>query len=148
MSSSVCGDVFPCSNYFSTYPFNITLNVIKSWNYELEIGYNKLYLSEPATVKKGYFLYLIQGTGRVAIDKAGNSTYSDLQWNPNTKWTKLTELSNWRFILAPINSFTSYQTYFNITHKYLSIGIYNLTLNFLSSNQVFGQIVNVTDCKC
>jgi len=79
---------------------------------------------------------LNQLTALIAIDTTENSKFSDLMW-----------IKNWRFYLTALNNFSSYQTYFSLTHTYKSIGIYNVTLTFSSSNETFMQSVNITDCK-
>lgn len=129
------------------YPFNITMNIIYEFQFNLALGYNKIILPQPLLVKRGQFILLKQLTGRIAIDTTINSTYSDLVWNTTTQWTKLAEFLNWRFYLNPITNYTTYQTIFNIIHSYSNIGIYTLTLNFTSSNQLYQQIVNITDCN-
>ena len=88
---------------------------------------------------------LIQNTGKVAIDKNGNATYSDLTWN-TPLWRKLNPNSNLRFYLNAITKFSSYQTALTLSHSYKSIGLYELSIFFTSSNQTYNQIVNVTDC--
>ena len=90
---------------------------------------------------------MIQTTGRVALDKTSNPKYSDLVWNTQTQWAKLNSPTNWRFYLTTINTFTSYFTSFNLNHVYSNTGLYQITITFSSSNQIFQQIVNVTDCK-
>ena len=145
MTTSVCGDLLPCATYLTSNPFDVPINVINSWTLQLISGYNKLYLPQSITVNKGSFLYLIQNTGSVAVDQSG-SQYSDLVWNNVTFWTKLNYNSNWRFYLTTINSFTSYQNSFILSHVYSSIGSYNMSITFLSSYQTFLEIVNVTDC--
>ena len=127
-------------------PFNITMDIIYSWNFQLSLGYNSIILPQPVTVHRGNYLTMTQNTGRVAIDITGNAPYSDLVWNTTTQWTKLAEFYNWRFYLAPLTNFSSYTTTFNVMHIYRNIGLYNLTITFASSNQTFNQIVNITDC--
>ena len=118
-----------------TFPFTIAL------------GYNNLILPQPVSVSKGYFIQLTQGTGKIAIDTTGNASYSDMVWNTTTQWTKLAEFYNWRFYLTANYNFTSYQKLINVLHSYQSIGLYTLSLTFLSSNTVFQQLVNITDCN-
>lgn len=136
----------PCAVYLTQYPFNITMNIEYEFNYDLALGYNKIILPQPLPVKRGQFVMMTQITARIAID-TNNSTYSDLVWNTTTQWTKLSEFLNWRFYLNPITNYTTYQTSFNLVHSYSSIGIYTLRLNFTSSNQLYEQIINITDCK-
>lgn len=147
MSSSLCGSIVPCAVYLTNYPFNISLNIDYQFDYNLSLGYNKIILPQPLPVKKGRFIMLTQITGKIAIDVTTNSTYSDLVWNSTTQWTKLAEFLNWRFYLNPITNYTTYQTIFNLIHSYSNIGIYTLTLNFTSSNLLYQQTVNITDCK-
>jgi len=123
------------------------MNIVYSWNFQISLGYNSIILPQPVTVSVGSYLFLTQNTGKIAIDTSGNASYSDLVWNTTTQWTKLAEFSNWRFYLTTLNNFSSYQTTFNIQHSYASIGLYNLSITFGSSNQTFQQIVNVTDRK-
>jgi len=106
-----------------------------------------LILPQPVSVSKGYFIQLTQGTGKIAIDTTGNASFSDMVWNTTTQWTKLAEFSKWRFYLRANYNFTSYQKLINVLHSYQSIGLYTLSLTFLSSNTVFQQIVNITDCN-
>ena len=68
-------------------------------------------------------------------------------WNSLTKWTKLNENENWRFFLKAITNFNSYTNEFTVSHKYERIGIYELSIKFLTSGQSFWEIVNITDCK-
>ena len=147
MSSIVCGSITPCAQYMTQFPFNISMNEIYSWNFQISLGYNKIILPQPVEVNEGYFILLTQNTGRIAIDTSGNASYSDLVWNSTTQWTKLAEFSNWRFYLTTINNFTSYQNTLNIIHSYANIGLYTLSLTFLSSNISYQQTVNITDCK-
>jgi hypothetical protein len=128
-------------------PFNISMNVLYSWNFQLSLGYNSIILPQPVTVYRGNFVVLTQNTAKIAIDTTGNASYSDLVWNSTTQWTKLAEFSNFRFYLTPLTNFSSYQTSFNIMHTYKNIGLYNLAITFASSNETFNQIVNITDCK-
>jgi len=143
----MCGSITPCSSYFLQYPFNTTMQTIFSWTFSITIGNNTILLPAPVTVDQGYYILLTQLTGKVAVDISGNATYSDLVWNTTTQWTKLAEFFNWRFYLTTINNFTSYQNTLNVLHSYSNIGLYTLSLTFLSSNKIFQQIVNITDCK-
>jgi hypothetical protein len=147
VSSSVCGSLTPCAQYMTQFPFNISMNEIYSWTFQISLGYNKIILPQPVEVNKGHFILLTQNSGRIAIDTTRNSSYSDLVWNSTTQWTKLAEFSNWRFFLTTINNFTSYQNTLNIIHSYANIGLYNLTIIFPNLNISYQQIVNITDCK-
>lgn len=129
------------------YPFSIVNSTVYSFPYTIVVGYNNIILPQPVVVLKGYFIQLTQTAGQVAIDITGNATYSDLVWNTTQQWTKLAEFSNWRFYLTPIYNFTSYQNTLNVLHTYANIGLYTLSLTFLSSNKTFQQIVNITDCN-
>jgi hypothetical protein len=121
--------------------------IIYNWDFPTVIGYNKIILPQSVQVNKGHFIVLKQSSSKIAINTVGNATYSDLAWNFTTQWTKLTAFANWRFFLNAITNFTSYQTTFNIQHSYGTIGLYNLKITFPSGNQIFEQIVNITDCK-
>lgn len=123
------------------------MNVAYSWSFQIYSGNNTLLLPQAVLVNKGNFIILTQISGQVAIDSTGNASYSDLVWISQTQWTKLNPNSNWRFYFTTINNFTSYRNTFNISHTYSNIGLYNLSFVFLSSNQIFSQIINVTDCK-
>lgn len=89
---------------------------------------------------------LEQLDGQIAIDESFVSAYSDIVFQQGT-WTALNVDSNKRFVLNTVTNFTSYSLSFNISHKYESIGLYNLTLNFVSSNLSFVQTNLITDCK-
>lgn len=147
MSGDFCGTVVPCAFYFSTYPFNRSLNIIYEWRFNVNYGYNKLILDQPLPILKGSFIHLEQISGIIAIDQVNNASYSDLVWNTTTQWTKLAEYLNWRFFLNALTNFTIYETKLNILHTYNRVGIYSLSLYFPSSNQSFQQTVNITDCK-
>ena len=105
-----------------------------------------MYFPQPVTVEKGQFLVLTQTTGKVAIDTTSNLSISDMTWN-SVIWSKLNAVTNQRFYLTTLNNFSSYLNTLSITHSYSTIGLYNITLTFNSSNQVFIQTVNVTDRK-
>jgi hypothetical protein len=105
-----------------------------------------LYFPQPVTVEKGQFLVLTQNTGIVAIDTTSNLSISDMAWN-SVIWSKLNAVTNQRFYLTTLNNFSSYLNTLSISHSYSTIGLYNITLTFNSSNQVFIQTVNVTDRK-
>ena len=121
--------------------------MIYSWTFEINIGNNTLLLPAPVTVNQGNYILLTQGTGKIAVDISGNATFSDLVWNTTQQWTKLAEFSNRRFYLTPLYNFTSYENTLNVLHSYTNIGLYTLSLTFLSSNKTFQQIVNITDCN-
>ena len=132
--------------YCGKNPFETTLNVVYSFDYQIvSNGRITIDLPQPLTVERGQFIMLIQNTGKVAIDKNGNATYSDLTWN-TPLWRKLNPNSNLRFYLNAITKFSSYQTALTLSHSYKSIGLYELSIFFTSSNQTYNQIVNVTDC--
>ena len=136
------------------------MNILYNWIFDVTIGYNNILLPEPIIVNRGNFILLTQTTGYIALCTAGNSTYSDLAWK-NTVWNPLVATSNWRFYLTPTTNFSVYQNSFNILksyssvyqnsfniyHSYNWIGLYNLSITFVSSNKTFNQIVNITDCK-
>ena len=147
VSLDSCGTLSSCAVYFTQNPFNKTMNIIYEWDYDISLGYNKLILPQPLVVYRGNYIYLTQSTGKIAIDQTGNSTYSDLVWNSTTKWTKMSEFSNWRFYLNALTNFSSYESKLNVIHSYSNIGVYTLSITFPSSNKTFTQIVNVTDCK-
>ena len=105
-----------------------------------------MYFPQPVTVEKGQFLVLTQTTGKVAIDTTSNLSISDMTWN-SVIWSKLNAVTNQRFYLTTLNNFSSYLNTLSITHSYSTIGLYNITLTFNSSNQVFIQTVNVTARK-
>ena len=124
-------------------------NVVYDSNFTISSGYNKLLLAKPLLVRKGSILLLSQDSSpystTTAVDTTGNEKYSDLIWSINL--SKLNKTNNWRFFLNPITNYTSYENSFTIVHTYNNIGVYNISIMFPSSNQVFQQIVNVTDCK-
>jgi len=143
----VCGSSVPCGSYFSQYPFSQALDVINQWTYTMTPGLNTFYLPRPLTVNQGnFFQILLSNGGKLAIDTSQNTTYSDMAWQ-GTIWAELNLVFNWRFYFKTLNNFTSYVNTFSIQHQYPSIGLYNLSLNFLSSNLVFEQLVNITDCN-
>lgn len=122
------------------------MNTIYNWDFAVTTGRNQILLPAPMPVYKGNFVYLTQNSGKLAIDSSNAATYSDLSWQ-STIWLPLKENLNWRFYLNAITNFTSYETNFRIVRPYKSIGLYNLSINFLSSNQSFTQTVNITDCN-
>ena len=146
VSSDACGLTKPCAIFFTQNPFNISMNTIYNWDFAVTTGRNQILLPAPMPVYKGNFVYLTQNSGKLAIDSSNAATYSDLSWQ-STIWLPLKENLNWRFYLNAITNFTSYETNFRIVRPYKSIGLYNLSINFLSSNQSFTQTVNITDCN-
>ena len=146
MSTDVCGSETPCAVYLAQNPFNITMDVIYNFDFDITIGKNEINFPQPIKVDRGQFVYLTQLDGQLAIDYSGNATFSDLVWNVTTKWTKLSEYSNWKFYFNARTNFTSYQNYFYLSHTYLNVGIYPLSIIFETSGQIISKIINVTDC--
>lgn len=82
----------------------------------------------------------------VAIDTLGESPYSDMIWSANNIYEINTNI-NWRFYINPLTNFTLYENSFTLVHSYDFIGLYNITLNFMSSNKILVQTINITDCN-
>ena len=143
MSTNLCGDIVPCGAYFTSNLFNTSFNITYDKIFQINNGSNLINLNQPLAVSKGSFILLQQITGRIAIYQSSND-YSDLVFQTNA-WISLVPKSNWRFYFSTLNNFTSYQGKFNIQHTYMNIGTYTITLKFLSSNQTYQQIINVTD---
>ena len=109
-------------------------------------GLNTFYLAQPLTVNQGnFFQVVLSGGGKLAIDTSTNTTYSDMAWQ-GIIWAEINPISNWRFYFTTMNNFSSYINTFSLKHQYAKNGLYNLSLTFLSSNLVYEQIVNITDC--
>lgn len=109
-------------------------------------GLNTFYLAQPLTVNQGnFFQVVLTGGGKLAIDTSTNTTYSDMAWQ-GIIWAEINPISNWRFYFTAMNNFSSYINTFSLKHQYAKIGLYNLSLTFLSSNLVYEQKVNITDC--
>ena len=145
ISSIQCGSTTPCAQYLTQYPFTITNTTVYTFPFTIALGYNNLILPQPVLVSKGYFIQLTQETGQIAIDITNTASYSDLVWNTTTQWTKLAEFYNWRFYFNPTYNLTCYQSTINVIHSYQSIGLYTLSLTFLSTNKIFQQIINITN---
>lgn len=143
MSSSFCGTLIPCSEYFTSNPFELPLITLFSWNYTILAGYNKFPFTQVFVAPKGSFLMLVQSTGRLGIDINSNSTYSDMLIN-NGAYYKLNEFSNWRFYLNAIVSFSSYISDLRINHIYSLVGSYEIAITFLSSMAVFRHTIKIT----
>ena len=122
------------------------MNILYSWNFQVTLGNNNITLPAPVMVYRGNFIVLTQTTGYVALYTAGNASYSDMAWYSSV-WNKLVATSNWRFYLSPLTNFSVYQNSFSLFHSYKWIGLYNLSITFLSANETFLQVVNITDCK-
>jgi hypothetical protein len=111
-------------------------------------GLNTFYLAQPLTVNQGnFFQVVLSEGGKLAIDTSSNTTYSDMAWFSvyGEIWAKIDSSANWRFYFTTMNNFSSYINTFSLKHQYATIGLYNLSLTFLSSNLVYEQIVNITD---
>ena len=123
------------------------MNILYNFSFSVNQGYNKLILPQPIIVPKGSLILLTQFNNsiNVAIDSSGDALYSDMV--VGNSLLSLSLDSNWRFYLNALTNFSSYQTIFSISHAYNSIGIYNIILTFSSSNVVFQQTVNITDCN-
>ena len=121
------------------------MNVYYSWIFSISTGINTFYFPNAVNVSQGNFLILTQNTGIVAIDTTGTASYSDLVWSTKTQWTRLPGLLESRFYLTPLTNFSSYITSFSFSHTYKTIGLYNILITFSSGNQLFQQIVNITD---
>lgn len=136
----------PCSAFFSTNSISPTLITDNSWDFDIVAGFNRLLFATPVFVRKGSFIYLTQSTGKIAIDKSGNATYSDMVLS-NGGYYKLNDTSNWRIFLNTITSFGSYKTSFLITYTYSALGNYEIMLTFISSNVTFFYDISVTQCN-
>jgi len=123
------------------------MNVQYSFDFNITAGFNQLILQKPLLVKKGSLIFLTQALNstNIALDQSGSAQYSDMIWGTNLQQINAT--SNYRFYLTTISNFTVYQTNLLISHAYQKIGLYNLSINFPSSNKVFYHIINITDCK-
>ncbi len=147
-SFSVCGTQITCAYYFSASHYQTSYTVVSSWNFTVALGYNKIILSQPIFVKKGFIFYVAQNldSGKIALDISGNSLYCDIAWKPYLE--KISPQINYRFFLTPLTNFSLYFNEIVLYHTYQKYGIYNVTLNFLSSNQKFQSVMNITNCKC
>jgi len=119
---------------------------IKSWTFSVVTGFNNFFLDQPLLVKKGSMIYFQQNidTAQIAIDTSGTALYSDIAWGSYLQ--KLNAYSNYRFYLQPVFNFSTYQTKINLYHRYSLPGLYNVSLTFLSSNQYFENLMNITEC--
>ena len=97
------------------------------------------------SVNAGDFPVLIQTTGQVAVDTSGTASFSDMVWGSTLQ--KLYSRANWRFYLTTYSNFSCYNAVFNLTHKYTTNGVYNLTLTLPSLNIVYQEEVIITNCK-
>jgi len=119
-----------------------------TFTYNISAGFNQILFPQPILVRKGSVILISQNSlnsTSVAVDTSGSASYSDMIWTNNL--SKLNNTSNYRLYFKPMTNFSSYKTEFTLSHAYSKIGIYNVSILFLSSNQLFSQIVNITDCK-
>ena len=124
----------------------MNFTTIYSWDFNLTQGLNKILFSSPYIVERGQLLILTQNTARIAIDSSKNYSYSDLVLFSNN-CSRLSLNNNFRFFVKPLTNHTLYQTTFFINRVYQSIGYFNLSLNFFSSNSFFNETIKITDCK-
>jgi hypothetical protein len=90
---------------------------------------------------------LTQYTATIAIDTTGTATYSDMISTYGI-YSKLNNITNWRFYINTLNNFAAYISKINVVHTYANIGLYTINIVFLNiSNITLQQIVNITDCK-
>ena len=147
MKFNECGSVQSCSAFFLKNPFKAVPNDLFSWNFTITPGYNKILLPSPITVPKGSIILLLQDSSSattVSVDTTGNSVYPDLIWSTNLN--SLSSVKNWRLYLTALTNFTNYENSFSVLHKYASIGVFKISMTFISSNQIFDHVVNITDC--
>lgn len=144
-----CGSSIPCAAYFTNNPIFKTPNVSLLLNFTITSGYNKILFDKPYFIQKGSLIILTQqlNSSGIAIDQSGNASYSDTTWDTNLVNLNSNSTANWRFYFNTITNFTSYQSKFNLVHSYATIGLYEISILFTSSNQVFKQVVNITDCE-
>ena len=79
-------------------------------------------LPQPVFVQQGSFIYLNQNTTLIAIDTAGNATYSDMAVYYSSYYN-LSSLNNQRLFIKPLSNFTTYQYSFSLTHTYPIAGL-------------------------
>ncbi len=136
-----CGSWIPCAVYFSNNYYNSSSkNSIYVGNFKTNIGYNRILLSQPLSVKIGSLLLLTQNSGLVAIDESKSSEYSDLIIQENIL-KNLSYSSTKRFLMSPLTNFTSYYANISLSHVYPNYGSYNLTIKFTNTQQTFTQSI-------
>ena len=125
------------------------MTTLYSWNFSVSSGYNKIYLNQSYSVSRGNLVKLTQLAANLAIDKSGNTNFSDFNIdNINIGvFSRLNNLINYRFYLNALSNFKSYQSNFAITRSYRNAGIYSMSITFLSSSLTYYQTINVTDSK-
>ena len=138
----------PCAVYIQNNPYSSSLNILYSWTFNLVTGLNQLFLTQPVTLNKGYLIKITQTTAKLAIDKSGGATYSDMYWSTSGIWSPLYSSSNWRFYLNLISiaSLQYYQSQLNVIHTYSSLGVFNFSLS-INNNVTYQELVSITDCK-
>lgn len=134
----------PCANTVLSNSYNVTFQILKTWTYDLTVGYNKINLSSPIAVSKGNMLMLTQFTARIAIDQTNIASYSDLQLK-SSLWIQLNSNFNWRFYFDTLTDSVLYLTTFNLNHVYPNSGIYIMKIKI--KNFTTQQIVNISECK-
>lgn len=155
VSSNSCGTelnntdlVIPCSVYFNNYPSDLSLDKIYSFNYTISTGYNKLLLSQPLQIQRGYFILLEQINGKIAIDTSGNATYSDMILSyDESSVSRINTVFNYRFYFNSLSNFSSYFTSFSFLHSYSKIGTYTIIIKLENLNRTFYHSVDIIDCK-
>lgn len=110
-------------------------------------GYNKLILSSPLTVQKGYMVSFAQNIddGSVAIDQSGFASFCDIGWKNYLE--RIDSQYNYRFFLNPLSNFSVYESAISLYHSYSQAGSYNILFNFPSSSKKILKTVNITNCK-
>lgn len=69
---NVCGLEESCLSYLSEKNPTITINEIKTWNFNLVLGMNRIMFDFSFNVKKGMILLLDQYDGKVGLDNSTN----------------------------------------------------------------------------
>jgi len=128
------------------------LNTLNTWTFNITAGYNVLLLPQATLVGQGSFISLTQTTGKVAVDKSNNATYSDLGVGYSSlgsatySYFKLNSFANQRFFINSLSDSTLYQYVFSVTHTYVKSGLFNLIVTFDSSADSYQYLANVTEC--
>ena len=158
---SVCGQNITCTSYFSN-PSSLKTGLtgmvfIKSWNFYLVNGLNKLYTNESLIYDKGVMFYLKFINTSVAIDSQPFKTVQDykIEWNMgNFNLSELNQDSlsmgdlKYKFCVKVLTNKYIYQDQYSVIKSVLP-GYYSIKAMFYNDdyNFYFVKEFNLTGIK-
>lgn len=132
---NTCGTIDSCGYTFQlnqTLPLFVTTN---SYALNANLGYNKINISIPITIKKGSILVVqYNSTGRLAVQNNKSLMYSDYYITNSKTLVKLDSTTNTGVYLNALVDDLYYYKLIPISRSYPISGTYNISTSIVKPN--------------